>query len=162
MHLLPVLASLVVSPVMLRGQQHDTVLVWNIKCHSPTMIAIRVRLDSTTLYRSSLPVCRWERQYEDGKSSFRFSSPKALVWYGYRSDEDTTGANTGFEIKLWQAGGEADAIELGIIAEAPDGLHMNAIHMLLPGERNETTLASGLVVETWPEASRSSRRRAKS
>src|SRR5690349_501381 len=71
----------------LHAQLHDTVWVWNAKCHSPSIIAIRIRLDSTTLYRSSIPTCRWERGREKGKSSFRFTPRRALVWYGYRGDE---------------------------------------------------------------------------
>jgi hypothetical protein len=125
------------SATGLLAQEHDTVWVWNTECHNPSIIAIRVRLDSTTLYRSSIPTCRWERGREKGKSRFRFTSLRALVWYGYRSDEgdstkkdvgDTTAAGTPFEIDLWQAGGEVDAIELGVTASAPDGLHMNTIH----------------------------------
>ena len=143
---------------VLHAQEHDTVWVWNARCHGPTMIVISVRLDSTTLYRRSVPICRWERRFESGKSSFRFTSPRALIWFGYRSDEDTTPAKTPFEVKLWQAGGEGGAIELGVVADAPDGLHMNAIHMLLPDERNETTLADGFVLVTWPDSSRSAHR----
>jgi hypothetical protein len=146
----------------LHAQVHDTVWVWNEKCYHPSMIAIRVRLDGANLYRSSIPICRWERRLEKGKSTFRFTPSRALVWYGYRSDEsdstkdvgDTTAANTPFEIDLWQAGGEVDAIELGVTADAPDGLHMNTIHMLWPGKGSQTTLAPGLVLETWPERSR--------
>jgi len=167
-----VLLSLAVVAAMLSAtgllaQEHDTVLVWNAECHHPSIIAIRVRLDSTTLYRSSIPTCRWGPGREKGKSSFRFTPRRALVWYGYRSDEggstkkdvgDTTAAGTPFEIDLWQAGGEVDAIKLGVTATAHDGLHMNTIHVLRPGRRGRTTLALGLVLETWPEAGRSTSR----
>ena len=146
----------------LHAQVHDTVWVWNEKCHHPSMIAIRVRLDGANLYRSSIPICRWERRFQKGKSTFRFTPTRALVWYGYRSDEgdstkdvgDTTAANTPYDVDLWQAGGEVDAIELGVTAAGPDGLHMNTIQMLWPGKRSQTTLAPGLVLETWPERSR--------
>src|SRR5438876_7271978 len=123
------------------------------------MIAIQVRLDSTTLFHRSIPICRMERRFENGRASFRFTPHRALVWYGYRSDEDasgkdpgdTTAPNTRFEVDLWQAGGEVDAIELGVTADAPDGRHMNTIHVLWPGKRSQTTLAAGLMLETWPE-----------
>jgi hypothetical protein len=146
----------------LHAQLHDTVWVWNAKCHSPSMIAIRVRLNSAELCRSSIPICRWERRFEKGKSTFRFTPSTALVWYGYRSGEgdstkdagDTTVGNTPFEVDIWQAGGEVNAIELGATADAPDGLHMNTIHMLWPRRESQTTLAPGLVLETWPERSR--------
>jgi hypothetical protein len=147
---------------LLNAQVQDTVWVWNAKCHRPSMIAIRVRLDGTSVYRSSIPICRRKRRFEKGKGAFRFTPTRALVWYGYRSDEgdstkdvgDTTAANTPFEVDLWQAGGEVDAIDLGVTADAPDGLHMNTIHMLWPGKRSQTTLAPGLLLETWPEGSR--------
>jgi hypothetical protein len=134
-------------------------MVWNAECHDPSIIAIRLRLDDRTLYRNSMPICRWESRFEKERSSFRFTPSRALVWYGYRSDEgdsskdpgDTTAANTPFEVDFWQAGGELDAIELGVTADAPDGLHMNTIHILVPGKRSHTTLAPGLTLETWPE-----------
>ena len=143
----------------LAGQGRDTVWVWNAACHHPSMIAVQVRLDSTTLFHCSIPICRMERRFENGKASFRFTPRRALVWYGYRSEEDesgkdpgdTTAANTPFEIRLWQAGGEVDAMELGVAAVAPDGLHMNTIHMLSPIERSETELATGLMLTSRPE-----------
>ena len=156
------LVGATLGAAVLHAQVHDKVWVWNAKCHSPSMIAIRVRLDGAELYRSSIPICRWERRFEKGKGTFRFTPSRALVWYGYRSDEgdstkdvgDTTVANTPLEVDLWQAGGEVNAIELGVTAEAPDGLHMNTTHMLWPGKRTQTTLTPGLVLETWPERSR--------
>ena len=125
-----------------------------------------MRLDGTILYRSTMPICRWERRFETEKGSFRFTPSRALVWYGYRSEGnsakdpgDTSAAGTPFEVDLWQAGGEVDAIELGVTADAPDGLHMNTIHMLLPEQRSQTILSPGLVLETWPEAPTKSRYR---
>ena len=156
-------AALSLVGAMLAGappgpQLQDTVWVWNAQCRNPSMVAIRVRLDSTDLYRSSIPICRWGRRFENGKASFRFTPNRALVWYGYRSDEgdsakdvgDTTVVGTPFRVHLWQAGGEVDAIELGVTVDAPDGLHMNTVHMLRPGKRSQTTLAPGLLLETWP------------
>jgi hypothetical protein len=55
---------------------------------------------------------------------------------------------------LWQAGGEIDAIEMGLAADAPDGLHMNTIHMLSPSTRSQTIIATGLVLDTWPVQSK--------
>ncbi len=154
-----VLVSMSLGASAIHAQDHDTVWVWNARCHDPTIIAIRVRLDGKPVYRSSIPICRWERQFEKGRAGFRFTSRRPLVWYGYRSDEDdstrdvgdTTAANTPFEIDLWQAGGETDAIELGFTALASDGLHMNSIHLLSPKKPSSTTMTPGLVLETWPE-----------
>ncbi len=154
-----VVMSTSVAASALHAQDHDTVWVWNARCHNPTIIAIRVRLDEVTIYRTSIPICRWGRLFENGQARFRFTPRRPLVWYGYRSDEgdsttdvgDTTAANTPFRIDLWQAGGETDAIELGFTADAKDGLHMNSIHFVWPTKRSTTTMAPGLVLETWPE-----------
>ena len=145
-----------------RAQEHDTVWVWNAQCPSPVNVAIRVRLDRRTVYRNSIQVCRWERRFEKGKASFSFTPGRPVVWYGYRSDEgdgskdpgDTTAARTQLEIDFWQAGGEPDAIELGYSATAPDGIHMNSLHFLSPTRRVTTTMAPGLVLDTWPQTKR--------
>lgn len=142
------------------AQDHDIVWVWNAKCQSPTMIAVRVQLDGRTVYHSSIPTCQWERRFEIGKASFTFTPHRPIVWYGYRSDPgdstkdpgDKTPTNATFEIDLWQAGGESDVIELGFSAAARDGLHMNSIHLLSPKKLSKTTMAPGLVLETWPES----------
>ncbi len=155
-----VLASMSVVASAQHAQHDDTVWVWNARCDHPTKIALQVRLDGAAVYRSSLPICRWGSSFEKGQATFRFTPRRSLVWYGYRSDEgdsirdvgDTTAANTPFEIALWQAGGETDAIELGFQAVARDGLHMNSIHVLWPTKRSATTMAPGLVLETWPES----------
>ena len=147
------------AATLVDAQAQDTVWVWNAACHHPSMIVVQVLLDSTPLFHRSIPICRMERRFENGRASFRFTPHRALVWYGYRSEEDTSGkdrgdtttANTRFEIDMWQAGGEVNAIELGVTADAADGLHMNTLHMLSPTERAETVLAPGLLLVTWPE-----------
>ena len=141
------------------AQDDGPVWVWNPRCAVPSKVALRVRLDGKTIYATSLPVCRWERRFEEGKTSFRFTPPRALVWYGYRSDQgdgtkdrgDTTPAGTPLEVEFWQAGGEPDAIELGYVVAAGDGLHMNSLYFLSPTKKRSSTMAPGLVLETWPE-----------
>jgi hypothetical protein len=111
------------------------------------------------MYDTSLPLCRSKRPYEEGKASFRFTPARPLVWYGYRSDEgggtrdpgDTTAAGTTLQVEFWQAGGESDSIEIGYTVAASDGIHMNSLHLLSPTEKRTSTMAPGLVLETWPE-----------
>ena len=138
---------------------HDTVWVWSPRCAKPTMLALRVRLDGQAVYTASLPICLWERQYEAGKASFRLTPKRTIVWYGYKTDEgdgtpdpgDPTPAGRALDFELWQAGGEPDAIELGCIVSDAQGLHTHTILAVSPTKRNTSTLAAGLVVETWPE-----------
>jgi hypothetical protein len=140
------------------AQNQELVWVWNERCQEQTTVALEVRFDGKTIYFAQLPVCKWEREFEKGKGSFRFTPARPLVWYGYRSDEgdgstdpgDTTPAGTELEVDFWQAGGEEDAIDLGYSVAASDGLHMNSLHMLSPTEKSTTTMAPGLVLETQP------------
>lgn len=140
----------------------ESVWVWNPQCVRPLKVALRVRLDGHTLYATTLPLCRWGRQFEKGTASFRFTPRRPLVWYGYRSDEghgtkdpgDTTPAGTTLEVEFWQAGGESGDIEMGYTVGASDGLHMNAVHFVSPTGKRTSTMAPGLVVETWPEQRR--------
>ena len=141
------------------AQDDDRVWVWNPRCPTPTKVALRVRLDGKTIYATSLPLCRWERRFEKGKASFRFTPPRPLVWYGYRSDQgdgakdpgDTTPAGTTLEVHFWQAGGEPDVILLGYTVATSDGLRMNSLYPLSPTQRRTLEMAPGLVLETRPE-----------
>jgi hypothetical protein len=150
--------SLAAIPVS-HAEDRDRVWVWSPRCLTPTKVALRVRLDGETIYATSLPLCRWERRFEKGKASFQFTPARPLVWYGYRSNPgegakdpgDTTPAGTTLEVHFWQAGGETDAIVLGYTVAASDGLHRNSLHPLSPTERRTSTMAPGLVLETWPK-----------
>jgi hypothetical protein len=107
----------------------------------------------------SLPLCRWERRFEQGKASFRFIPKRPLIWYGYRSDADlgttdpgdTTSAGRALEVDFWQARGEPDMIVLGYSVAASDGIHMNSLHLLSPTRRRTSVMAPGLILETRPE-----------
>jgi len=142
-----------------QAQEDNQVWVWNSKCNTPINIALQVKLDGKEIFSTSLPLCQWKREFEDGKASFKFTPTRTLVWYGYRSDEedgkedkgDPTPAGTALEIEFWQAGGEADEIELDYSVSASDGLHMNSIHLLSPTKKINTTMAPGLILETQPE-----------
>jgi hypothetical protein len=145
-----------------QAQDDDFVWVWNPHCPTPIHVALRIRLDGKTVYATSIPLCRWERRFEDGKASFQFTPGRPLTWYGYRSDEedgkkdpgDQTAAGATLTVDFWQAGGESDGIELGYSVAANDGLHMNAIHLLSPTAASATTMAPGLVLDTRPERKR--------
>ena len=74
------LAAATGKPTAARAQGSDSVWVWNDKCPNPTSVRIRVRLDSATVYHTSIHICRWARQWELGELSFRYSPARQLVW----------------------------------------------------------------------------------
>jgi len=149
------LAAVPLSWTEAHAQARDTVSVWNARCRQPRRIKLSLRLGNRNLYRGSIPVCRSERRSETGRIRFRFTADRPIVWYGYRSAQrspahdvgDTTTANTSFELDIWQAGGEADALLLGVSAAARDGLHMNTVCVVWVTKPSRRTLATGLVLE---------------
>jgi hypothetical protein len=142
-----------------QAQENDIVWVWNSHCPKPIFVALRVSLDGIPVYATSLPLCRWERRFQDGKSGFQFTPNRPLIWYGYRSDEadgkadpgDPTAAGSTLTVDLWQTGGESNAIELGYSVESGGQLYMNSLISMSPNKAATTTLAPGLVLETRPE-----------
>ncbi len=153
------MAASLAAPAMLQAQDEHQVWVWTPQCPSPTKVVLDVRLDGKSIYSTSIPLCRWKREFEEGKASFRFTPARPLIWYGYRSDEgdtandpgDTTTAGATLEVEFWQAGGETDAIELGYSVADSGKIYTNSIHMLSLTRRSLTTMAPGLILETSPE-----------
>lgn len=145
------LAALLVGAPTALARGGSVVWVWNPRCPEPTYVVLRVRLDDKTLYTRSLPLCGWERQFEAGTASFKFTSSRRLVWYGYRNNSgEVTRPDTEFTVSFWQAGGEPNAIELGYSIADKDGLHINSLHTLFPNKKSTTIMAPGLVLVTVP------------
>ena len=142
-----------------KAEGNDIVWVWNQQCPKPTNVMLKVLLDDKIIYSTSLSLCRWGREFENGKVSFRFTPKRTLIWYGYQSDEgdgkkdtgDSSPASATLKVEFWQAGGETDFIELGYTVDDGDRLYINSIHILSPTRRSKTTMAPGLILETWPE-----------
>ncbi len=144
--------AILLAPLEVYAQGHDTVWVWSAMCGQPRTIALDVRLDQSLIYHTRLPMCRVERALEIGETiRFSFTPHRPIVWMGYRTDKgDTTNADTPVEGRIWQAGGDPDALLLGVVMSSADGMHMNAIHVVRPGKPSEKDLAAGLFVRTYP------------
>jgi hypothetical protein len=118
-------------------------------------MVIEVRLDEDTLYKGSFPSCRASRSssHSQGQASrleFSFRPERAIVWQGYREEDDTTASNDRLECQLWQAGADADAMVLGVTFSDGRKIFMNTLHIMKPGERTESEVADGLVLITHP------------
>lgn len=146
--------ALVFDPTAAFAVGSNGVWVWNPHCPKPIHVALKIRLDGKMLYTKSLPLCQWTRKFEAGKTSFKFTSHRKLIWRGYRSDHDQTAAGTVFTVYFWQAGGETDGIELGYSVASKNKLYMNSLHLLRPTKESKTVMAPGLVLETRPEKKR--------
>lgn len=143
-----------VLPAAPTTARDDSVWFWFSTCGGP-MMTVEVKFDGASLSKTSVPVCRAPRgsaasQGQAGRTDFVFTAPRGITWTGYRDAADRTRAGERIEGDLWQAGGEPDALLIGISFMTTDRILINTIHIAHPTRRDETAIARGLVVLTYP------------
>lgn len=116
---------------------------------------LEVRLDQKVIYKSSFPLCRAERssvhsQGRARKLHFLFKPRRAIVWRGYKDEDETTDPNQPIAGDIWLAGADPDALLIGISFSTHDSIYMNTIHIAHPARRDQSEVAAGLVVITNP------------
>ncbi len=148
-------SSLAVLMSAARASPQEPVLYWFGSCGGPAM-TLEVRLDRRVIFKSSFPLCRADRltiagQGEPKSLHFAFKPHRVIVWKGYRSDEgDPSPANQVIECDIWLAGSDPDDLLLGVSFSSSNTIYMNSIHIARPTKRDETGMAAGLVVTTYP------------
>ena len=72
--------AILLAPLEVYAQGHDTVWVWSAMCGQPRTIALDVRLDQSLIYHTRLPMCRVERALEIGETiRFSFTPHRPIV-----------------------------------------------------------------------------------
>jgi len=137
-----------------RASQEGPVWFWFVTCGGPDM-TLEIRLDKRIIFKSSFPLCHADRSSTYGRGAakrlhFAFKPHRAIVWQGYRDEDDTSPANRAIECDIWLAGSDPDALLLGVSFNSSDTIYMNTIHIAGPTQRDQTEIASGLVVTTYP------------
>jgi len=141
-----------VTPVL--ASEKGPVWFWFSACGGPK-IKLEVRIDNNNVYQSFFPICRAERSsvYSKGqekKINFVFKAPRAIVWHGYRDEDNTTNPGQKLEGDVWLAGADPNALILVISFMTHDAIYMNTVHIAYPDRRNISEIAPGLVVITMP------------
>jgi hypothetical protein len=136
--------------------QDGAVWFWFATCGGPAM-TLEVRLDKAVLHKTSFPLCRAARASADsqGQASrieFSFRSSRPIVWTGYRERADRTPTGQVLEGNIWQAGADSDALTIGITFVTRNRILTNTIHIAHPDRRDESTIAKGLSLVTYPAA----------
>lgn len=134
--------------------QEEPVWFWFATCGGPAL-TLEVQFDKTMIYKSTFPLCRAERRSVEsqggaGRVQFYFWPQRTIEWSGYRETNETTKANQAIEGDLWQAGADPDDLLIGISFSDDSKIYMNTIHIAHPARRDQTTVATGLVVTTYP------------
>ena len=105
-------------------------------------------LDGRFLYSGAFPACRMRRG-DIGEESpqrdlaFTFRSNAAIFGSEFRSL-----GTTQVEGNIWRAGGDPDALLLGVSFATPQRILLNSIHVARPHQTSRSVLAQGLTIRT--------------
>ncbi|MBI3853879.1 MAG: hypothetical protein HY298_26945 [Verrucomicrobia bacterium] len=129
--------------------------VWFWFAGDGPQMSLQVRLDQKIIYETKFPIRHAKRSsaYSKGQEKaihYSFTSARAIVWQGYKDADETTAANQKILGDIWLAGADPDCLILGIAFGGQDSNYMNTLHIAHPNQRDESTIASGLVIFTAP------------
>ena len=130
------------------ASQHDIVWTWSKQCDAKQQLRVTVRLESRILYMGLLPICRGNRDAEDGRAEFHFSSDQIFGGEYHARHRDS------IEGDIWQAGGETDGLMLGISLATKKQVMLNTLHLARPDRQTSAELDRGLYITTVPLISR--------
>ena len=128
---------------------------WFATCGGPVM-GLEVTLDGATLYRGEFPICRAARAsrsgqgQEAGRVRFLVKPDRSITWVGYREPAAVSTPGHLLNADIWQAGADAEDLLLGVSVSDERDIFMNTIHIAHPGKRDESSIADGLKVVTFP------------
>jgi hypothetical protein len=127
-----------------RVPREDT--VWVAECRSGRPLGLNVLLADSLVYHTSLQVCKRERtEIPQRQWHFSFTSTKALQWAN-----DSTVPGEAISGDIWQAGGDSDALLLGVTMFAHNQILVNSIHVSSAQRASVTPIDAILVVRTTP------------
>jgi hypothetical protein len=122
----------------------QAVWTWSKQCDNKHVLGVTIQLQRKVLYRGVLPICHGSREAEDGRVVFHFSG-------GHRfQGEYRTRPTDSIEGDIWQAGGESDALILGVSFDSTRQILLNTLHVASPNKSTSTELDKGLVITTYP------------
>jgi hypothetical protein len=148
--------ALLPTMTLTRAVQDAPVWFWFATCGGPAM-TLEVRFDKRTAEKITVPLCRAlpnsrSSQGEAARIEFGFAPGREIRWSGYRETNDRTRAGQLLEVNLWQAGADPEALTIGVSVMTRDRILMNSVHIAHSDRRDESTLASGLTLATYPAA----------
>ncbi len=129
-------------------EKSAVVWTWSKGCKGDHKLGVTVRLDGKALYRGVLPICRGSRDAEEGRVKFHFAGGHSF------QGEHHTRSTDSIEGDIWQAGGEPDALILGISFDTGKQILLNTVHIAKPKKQASSTLDRGLVITTYPVVGR--------
>ncbi len=122
----------------------EVVWTWSKQCNGNLKLGVTVLLERKVLYRGVLPICRGGRKTEDGRATFHFAG--GHLFQGVYSTRSTDSIEGG----IWQAGGEPNALILGISLDTKKQVLLNTLYIAKPDRQTSSELDKGLSITTHP------------
>jgi hypothetical protein len=131
-----------------RLETPDAIGMWSKQCSGTQKLGVTIRMKSKMLYQGVLPICRGSRSGEDGRVMIHFSGGHLF------QGEYPTRSLDVIEGDVWQAGGESDALILGVSFSTQKQVLLNTVHIAKPNKQTSSELDKGLFITTYPVTAR--------
>jgi hypothetical protein len=130
------------------AQPNEVVWHWFGNCSPNNKMGVRVVYQGKTIYQTSFAVCRLRRSdipNEPEQRLLKFTLRANAKIFG---DDFATLGTQEIEGDIWKAGGDPDALLLGVSFVTRDRILLNTIHIARPGRSARSVLAKGLSIST--------------
>ena len=121
---------------------------WFVTCSRPAATRLHVTLRGKSLFDATVPVCRIPEAERSEKADH------TILTFHFRGDpswfdsEAASVPGTPIEGSIWQAGGEAYGMLLGVSFLGRHQVLLNTIHIAKADEYSSAPVANGIVVST--------------
>jgi hypothetical protein len=126
----------------------DVAWQWYDGCSPQQQVRVRVSLEGKAVFSGTFPACQMRR------GDIRDESPQKVLEFTFRPKATIFGAefdslgSPQVEGNIWRAGGDADALLLGVSFSTPERILLNSVHVARAQESSRLALARGLTIET--------------
>jgi hypothetical protein len=126
----------------------DVVWQWYDGCSPKQQMRVRVSLEGKVIFSGTFPACQMRR------GDIRDESPQKVLEFTFRPKAAIFGAEFDslgrpqIEGNIWRAGGDADALLLGVSFSTPERILLNSVHVARSQESSRFVLARGLTIDT--------------
>ena len=123
---------------------------WFRACARSDSLILQVRLDGQSVYSAAFPICQLRRSQlkpEPQQRLLTFRVDAVPRRFGRRSRATEPQPIEG---TVWEAGGERDAMLLGVSLATGDQVLLNAVHVARSDATSRTEPVRGLVITTRP------------
>ncbi len=137
------------AAVGIEPQSPDAVLLrWFANCSQPKMMEIEVSLDGKKIYEKEFDFCSVPR------SEMQSHPPDTVLKFDLKDESRSFfGEQKGTQLEgnIWQYGGDAHYVVLGLSFAASDHVWCDTTHFVDPLHRSKLRLSEGLVLTTYPK-----------